>query len=35
MKKVILTLAAVALMGVANAQLFVGADLGFSMNKGN
>ena len=29
MKKVILTLVAVATMGIANAQLFVGADLGF------
>lgn len=35
MKKVILTLAAVALMGVANAQFFVGGNLGFGMDKGS
>ena len=35
MKKVFLTLVAVATMGVANAQLFVGGNLGFGMNSGS
>lgn len=35
MKKVFLTLVAVATMGIANAQLFVGGNLGFGMNSGN
>ena len=34
MKKVILTLVAIATMGVANAQLFVGGNLGFSKSGG-
>lgn len=34
MKKVILTLVAVATMGIANAQLFVGGNLGFGMQSG-
>ncbi len=35
MKKVILTLVAVATMGIANAQLFVGGNLGFSKTGGS
>lgn len=35
MKKVILTLVAVATMGIANAQLFVGGNIGFGMQKGS
>ena len=34
MKKVFLTLVAMATMGVANAQLFVGGDFGFSVQNG-
>ena len=35
MKKVFLTLVAVATMGIANAQLFVGGNLGFGMQNGS